>query len=69
MFEITQVAGQSALSMQTLGKILFFNADTGQGIIITSDKKKTHFGVEEWDDYDTMPSLGLEVSFIYEKND
>jgi len=45
------------------GKILFFNASDGKGIIITSDKKKFPFGVEEWDDFDVMPSLGLEVTF------
>jgi len=45
------------------GKILFFNASDGKGIIITSDKKKFPFEVEEWDDFDVMPSLGLKVAF------
>jgi hypothetical protein len=52
--------------MKTTGKILFFNANDGKGIIITSKKEKINFTVQEWDDFDTMPSLGLEVSFNYE---
>ncbi|MCD4667119.1 MAG: hypothetical protein K8R44_00730 [Sulfurimonas sp.] len=52
--------------MKMLGKILFFNANDGNGIIITSSKKKINFNVQEWNDFDTMPSLGLEVCFKYE---
>ncbi|WP_373034470.1 hypothetical protein [Sulfurimonas sp.] len=52
--------------MRQIGKILFFNANDGKGIIITSKKDKINFTVQEWDDFDTMPSLGLEVSFNYE---
>jgi hypothetical protein len=50
------------------GKILFFNATDGKGIIITSDKKKLSFEVGEWDDFDVMPSLGLEVAFDLNNN-
>ena len=52
--------------MKKSGKILFFNPNDGNGIIITSDKNKVPFHVGEWDDFDTMPSLGLEVVFEYE---
>lgn len=52
--------------MKIIGKILFFNADSGQGMIMTSDKQKINFSVADWDDFDTMPSLGLEVRFLYE---
>lgn len=45
------------------GKILFFNANDGNGIIITADKQKLNFTVQEWDDFEVMPSLGLEVGF------
>ena len=50
--------------MKIIGKILFFNADTGQGMIMTADKSKVNFSVAEWDDFDTMPSLGLEIRFL-----
>jgi len=49
--------------MITDGKTLFFNESDGHGIIITSARKKIKFGVEEWDDFDIMPSKGLEVVF------
>ncbi|MDQ7062094.1 MAG: hypothetical protein Q9M43_13635 [Sulfurimonas sp.] len=52
--------------MKIIGKILFFNADSGQGMIMTADKKKINFSVADWDDFETMPSLGLEVRFMYE---
>ncbi len=54
--------------MKITGKILFFNADTGEGMIITSNKTKLKFSVADWDDFDTMPSLGLEVRFLHEAN-
>lgn len=49
--------------MKTVGKILFFNVNQGSGIIMTSDKKKIAFDVQAWDDFETMPALGLEVVF------
>jgi len=51
--------------MNMNGKILFFNANDGNGIIITSTKEKINFNVQVWDDFDTMPSLGLEVCFKF----
>jgi len=54
--------------MKNNGKILFFNANDGKGIIITSAKEKIGFSVEDWDDFETMPSLGLEVCFMYENS-
>jgi len=55
--------------MKIIGKILLFNATEGTGIIITANKDKIHFNVEDWDDFDAMPSLGLEVSFKYENSE
>jgi hypothetical protein len=52
--------------MKKSGKILFFNSSEGHGIIITAEKEKIHFKIEEWDDFNTMPSLGLEVVFDFE---
>lgn len=52
--------------MSKNGKVLFYNESDGKGIIITSDKKKVNFSVAEWNDFDTMPSLGLHVGFDLE---
>ena len=49
--------------MKMTGKILFFNESDGKGILITTQRQKVGFGVQDWDDFDVMPSLGLEVSF------
>lgn len=49
--------------MKLAGKILFFNENEGRGILITASKKKLNFFVQEWDDFDVMPSLGLEVFY------
>ena len=54
--------------MNNNGKILFFNANDGKGIIITAKKEKISFSVEDWDDFEVMPSLGLEVCFKYENS-
>ncbi|WP_304543178.1 hypothetical protein [Sulfurimonas microaerophilic] len=51
--------------MKKYGKVLFFNATEGSGIIITSQKEKLQFNVMEWDDFEIMPALGLEVVFDY----
>ncbi len=45
------------------GRVLFYNESDGKGIIITSDKSKLDFTVSEWNDFETMPSLGLDVFF------
>jgi len=52
--------------MQTNGKTLFFNEATGEGIIIIASKKKIPFSVNEWNDFEIMPSKGLEVVFDLE---
>jgi len=49
--------------MKVYAKILFYNEQNGNGIAITKDNQKVKFLVEEWNDYDVMPSLGLEISF------
>jgi len=54
--------------MNKYGKILFYNEQNGNGIAITKENEKIKFDIEEWDDYDIMPHLGLEISFILEKN-
>lgn len=50
--------------MMNSGKILFFNESEGKGIIITYQKKKIDFFIKEWNDFEVMPSLGLEVVFV-----
>jgi len=45
------------------GKILFYSEQNGNGIIITQEKEKIKFDIQEWDDYEIMPSIGLSVSF------
>ncbi len=52
--------------MEATGKILFYNDLDGKGIIITPQKEKYDFCVQEWCDFDHMPSKGLEVSFQIE---
>jgi len=49
--------------MQENGKILFYNEQKGSGILITEQKQKLNFDIQEWDNYEIMPSLGLLVSF------
>ena len=49
------------------GKTLFFNESDGKGIIITAAKEKINFHVSEWNDYDLMPTTGLEVVFTLEE--
>lgn len=51
--------------MTTNGKILFFSESDGKGIIIDSNREKIEFVVQDWDDYEVMPSLGLEVLFDF----
>ncbi len=45
------------------GKIIVYSDQTGIGKIITPQKKKYNFNVDEWNDYETTPSVGLIVSF------
>lgn len=48
------------------GKIIVYSAETGLGKIITQEKKKFNFSVDDWDEYETMPAIGQIVSFIPE---
>jgi len=45
------------------GKIVVYSSETGLGKIITPQKKKFNFTVDDWDDYDTMPTVGLPIRF------
>ncbi len=45
------------------GKILFYDEAKGNGIIITTQKEKYSFYIGDWDDFETMPSVGIEVEF------
>ncbi|MEA2112101.1 MAG: hypothetical protein U9P71_08645, partial [Campylobacterota bacterium] len=49
--------------MKETGKVIFYNVNDGNGIIITPKKGKFPFGVIDWDDYEQTPSVGLEVEF------
>jgi hypothetical protein len=52
--------------MSTCGKILFYNEQNGSGIFMTKDNQKIKFNIDEWNDYENMPSLGLEISCVLE---
>ncbi len=45
------------------GKIIFYNTDSGSGLILSADKNKYKFDIESWDDMDNLPQIGLKVSF------
>ena len=49
--------------MQINGKILFYNEQNGNGIVITKEKEKLGFNIEDWDDFEVMPAVGLLVTF------
>ena len=49
--------------MKASGKIVFYNVNDGNGMIMTPQKGKFPFSVVDWDDYDQMPAVGLEVTF------
>ena len=51
--------------MQTTGKILFFNGSDGLGTIMSNTKEKINFSIEDWNDFDVMPSMGLEICYDY----
>jgi hypothetical protein len=54
--------------MQIHGKILFYNTNDGSGIIITKEREKYDFHVSDWDDFDTLPKVGLDVTCKIENN-
>jgi hypothetical protein len=45
------------------GKVIFYSEETGEGIILTVEKKKYKFNIMEWQDFNNMPKAGLNVSF------
>ncbi len=45
------------------GKIIVYSDQTGIGKIITKERKKYNFNVDEWDDYEKTPAVGQIVSF------
>ena len=52
--------------MQENGKILFYNGNEGNGIIITMSRQKFDFNVADWNDFETLPQVGMHVSFDLE---
>ncbi len=55
--------------MRTSGKILYYNANEGVGIIMTAGKEKYRFDIESWEDYDALPAAGMEVVFVPEADE
>ena len=51
--------------MTIIGKILLFNDNDGSGTIISMEKEEISFSVDDWNDFDLTPSVGLEVEFTY----
>ncbi|GEM_PF-1285163 len=45
------------------GKIIVYSDQTGIGKIITPERKKYNFNIDEWNDYETTPKVGLIVNF------
>ncbi len=45
------------------GKIVVYSSETGLGKIITPEKKKYNFSIDEWNEYDAMPAIGTVVRF------
>jgi CheY-like chemotaxis protein len=51
------------------GKILFYNETSGEGLILSEDKKKYKLKAEHWEDFDNMPSTGQKVDFYPDNKD
>jgi len=51
-----------------IGKILFYNTNSGVGKIITKGMERFEFSAEFWVDYDNLPKAGIEVEFQLENN-
>lgn len=47
--------------MGVRAKILFYNPQSGDGMIITEDKQRHNFNVSIWEDFDSVPKAGLDV--------
>jgi hypothetical protein len=45
------------------GRILLYKEDTGEGIILGTDKKKYTISVMDWEDIENMPSIGMFIDF------
>ena len=45
------------------GKIIVYSDETGLGKIITPEKKKYNFSIDEWDEYEAIPQIGAVVHF------
>jgi predicted nucleic acid-binding Zn-ribbon protein len=45
------------------GKIVVYSSESGLGKIITPEKKKFNFSVDDWDEYETMPEIGQTIQF------
>jgi hypothetical protein len=45
------------------GKIVVYSDQTGLGKIITPERKKYNFSVDDWDEYEAMPGVGLVIRF------
>ncbi|WP_353661768.1 response regulator [Hydrogenimonas sp. SS33] len=45
------------------GKIVVYSDETGLGKIITPEHKKYNFSIDEWNEYESMPAVGVVVSF------
>ena len=55
--------------MKMYGKILFYNEQNGNGIVITKNNQKLNFNITEWESYDQIPEAGLIVSFNRSEDD
>jgi CheY-like chemotaxis protein len=45
------------------GKVLFYNESTGEGLIFSEDQKKYKLNASNWEDFENMPKLGVQVEF------
>jgi CheY-like chemotaxis protein len=46
-----------------IGKIIFYNEADGKGLILTEDKKKYNFSIEEWNDFEHTPLIKQLIEF------
>lgn len=47
--------------MSLRAKILFYNPQSGDGMVLGEDKKKYNFNAGIWEDFDSMPKAGIDV--------
>jgi hypothetical protein len=48
--------------MQFEARILFYNENNGNGIVITKNREKYDFNIADWDDFETFAKVGLDVT-------